>query len=87
MELQECIQLFQEDLKKDGISSNTVLSYSSAVQQFFSLYPCVSAASLKAYREWLLQRYLPPSVNPKISALNRYILFFGPWVEPAFLFH
>ena len=86
MELQECIQLFQEDLKKNGISSNTVLSYSSAVQQFFSLYPCVSAASLKAYREWLLKRYRPSSVNAKISALNRYILFLGQREEPSSIF-
>lgn len=75
MELQEYIQQFQEHLQKSGASANTVLSYSSAVRQFFSFYPSVSFDSLKAYREWLLTQYRPSTVNAKISALNRYILF------------
>ena len=81
MDFQECIELFLDDLKKNGSSSNTIIAYRSTLNQFFSMYPSVSVVFLRDYRERLLKQYRSSTVNAKISALNRFLIFLGQWEE------
>lgn len=69
----EIISSFKVYLKKMGLSENTVLVYSSALRQFFSMYNEISMENLKSYRQFLLSSYCPNTVNARILGINAYL--------------
>ena len=54
-------------------AENTILAYTYAVQQFFSLYQQPDSPSLRQYKCFLLEHYKPRTVNQRIRALNCYM--------------
>ncbi|MEY8337755.1 tyrosine-type recombinase/integrase [Lachnospiraceae bacterium 62-35] len=69
----EILSEFENQLRRKGSSDNTILSYLSAVRQYFSMYDELSTQNLRAYRDYLLNTYSPNTVNSRIQGINCYL--------------
>jgi len=64
---------FRSWLDQKHMAENTILAYSFAVQQFFSLYDKPNLSNLQLYKCFLLEHYKPQTVNLRIRALNCFL--------------
>ena len=64
---------FTEYLEAQDKANNTIITYTTAVDQFLSKYKNVSIENLKSYRAELCKTYRPKTINVKIQALNSYL--------------
>lgn len=72
---QESLEDFRLYLRKRGASDNTVISYLSAIRQYDQLFSELSAELLAQYRQYLICRYRPSTVNVRIHGINRYLAY------------
>ncbi|MDR1051051.1 MAG: tyrosine-type recombinase/integrase [Deltaproteobacteria bacterium] len=70
-------ELFEAQLRRDDLSENTITSYLWTVNYFLSNYDVISTENLLAYKGYLLERYKPKTVNLRIQAINKYLVFLG----------
>ena len=65
-------------------AENTILSYVSAIRQFYKQYSTVSLKNLKAYKTYLIENYKPKTVNLRLNAINCYLecLHKEKWKQP-----
>lgn len=73
MNLTENMDGFCQWLEQRGRAENTILAYSFAVRQFYSLYKVWDSSNLQLYKCFLLEHYKPQTVNVRIRALNCYM--------------
>lgn len=73
MNLTENMDGFRQWLEQRGRAENTILAYSFAVRQFYSLYKVWDSSNLQLYKCFLLEHYKPQTVNVRIRALNCYM--------------
>lgn len=64
---------FEEYLREQGLSNNTILSYLYAVKQFNSKYSALTSKNLRDYKVFLIENYKPQTVNLRIRAINCYL--------------
>lgn len=69
------LEQFQTYLKKKGVAENTIISYKTAVRQFFRQASSLSLEELQAYKQYLIRTYRPSTVNTRIYGINQYIRF------------
>lgn len=76
---------FEQYLKEQKLSHNTMISYMSAVKQYEVKYGKVSQKNLKAYKVYLVENYKFSTVNLKIRAINCYLESVGKsnWSLPS----
>ena len=70
-------QTFEEYLKKNNLSGNTLDVYLWTVQYFNSQYDTISKENLLAYKGYLMEFFKPKTVNLRIQAMNKYLSFLG----------
>lgn len=68
------LELFVRHLKKRNLSANTICVYRCSVEQFYRMYPKMTARNLQLYKVYLLEHYRPQTVNLQIRALNCFLL-------------
>jgi integrase len=68
---------FEEHLRNDNLSENTVISYLWTVTFYLANYGGLNQANLLAYKGYLLERFKPKTVNLRIQAINKYLEFLG----------
>lgn len=68
---------FEQHLRKQNLSENTVTSYLWTIKYFTENYEDFSKENLLAYKGWLLEYFKPKSVNLRIQAINKYLVFTG----------
>lgn len=68
-----CPDGFRCWLEQRNRAQNTILVYTFAVRQFFSLYERLDPDSLNLYKCFLLEHYKPRTVNLRIRAINCYM--------------
>ena len=68
---------FEAHLRKGGLSENTIASYKWTVDYYLSHYDGVTPEYLLAYKGYLLERFKPKTVNLRIQAINKYLVFLG----------
>ena len=66
---------FETYLRKSDLSENTIRSYLWTINYFFSQYEKVNSKSLLAYKEWLLRKFKPQTINLRLQAINKYLEF------------
>mgnify|MGYP000861217224 CR=1 FL=1 len=66
---------FEAFLRKSNLSENTITSYLWTVDYFEAHYAAVSKENLMAYKGYLLEQYKPKTVNLRIQAINKYLVF------------
>lgn len=64
---------FEEYLKDQGLSQNTIISYVYAVRQFETMYSTLTRRNLREYKVFLIEKYKPQTVNLRIRAINCYL--------------
>lgn len=64
---------FEEYLKDQGLSQNTIISYLYAMKQYESRYETITRKNLKDYKAFLIETYKPQTVNLRIRAMNCYL--------------
>ena len=64
---------FEEYLKDQGLSQNTIISYLYAMKQYESRYETITRKNLKDYKTFLIETYKPQTVNLRIRAMNCYL--------------
>lgn len=74
----ECsVTAFERHLRAQNLSENTVSSYLWTVNYYAERYGNFSKENLLAYKGWLLENFKPQTVNLRIQAINKYLVFAG----------
>ena len=64
---------FEEYLRKENLSDNTITSYLWTANYFTENYDSVSKDNLLAYKGYLMEFFKPKTVNLRIQAINKYL--------------
>jgi site-specific recombinase XerD len=70
-------QTFEEYLKKDNLSGNTLNAYLWTAEYYLAHYDGISKENLLAYKGYLMEFFKPKTVNLRIQAMNKYLSFLG----------
>lgn len=79
MSLVQQLDQFESYLKEKNLAPNTIRAYLYALRQFLTLYPeadhdyLIDRDYLMLYRNYLIERYKPQTVNLRIRAINCYL--------------
>lgn len=74
----ECaVEEFVAHLRAQGMSENTVGSYSYAVRQLLGRVETIDDAGLLAHKDWLMAGFAAKTANLRIGAINGYLDFIG----------
>lgn len=68
---------FEQYLRKQNLSDNTVTSYLWTIKYYTENYEDFSKEDLLAYKGWLLEYFKPKTVNLRIQTINKYLVFTG----------
>lgn len=77
----QAVQRFRRHLVHEELSANTVRAYCATVEYFLRNYGDISKDSLLAYKGYLVENYMPQTVNQRIQALNKYAGYLGRGVR------
>lgn len=66
------IEGFHAYLCEEELAQNTIRSYLFALRQFAGMYPELDKANLIAYKQYLVSRVKPATVNLRLTALLSY---------------
>lgn len=75
---------FENYLKFQNMSENTIRSYLYAIRQYYKLFPELTYSNLQLYKLYLLEHYKPQTVNLRIHALNCF-LNYSEWPDEKIL--
>ena len=78
---EEKLTIFKAWLREEELSENTINSYVFAVNDFFTKYPVISKANLILWKQEMLEKKSPKTVNLRLCAIDRWIRFDGVNVE------
>lgn len=68
---------FENFLKKENLSENTIESYLWTVDFYHNHYDSISKENLLAYKGYLMEFFKPKTVNLRIQAMNKYLDYLG----------
>lgn len=68
---------FEEFLSQGNMAKNTISAYVYAVKEFDSKYKELNKKNLLVYKTFLIETYKPKTVNLRIQAVNKYLIFTG----------
>lgn len=68
---------YENYLRAEELSSDTVRSYLATARMIDEICPDITLESLHCFKEKLIERYAPTSVNQRIHAANHYLSFLG----------
>jgi integrase len=68
---------FEQYLRKQNLSENTVTSYLWTIKYYTEKYRDFSKENLLAYKGWLVEYFKPKTVNLRIHVINKYLIFTG----------
>lgn len=68
---------FENHLKKENLSANTITSYLWTLDYFQIHYESLTKANLFAYKGYLMEHYKPKTVNLRIQGINKFLEFTG----------
>src|SRR5574344_1430249 len=68
---------FEEFLSQGNMAKNTISAYLYAVKEFGSRHKELNKRNLLVYKTYLIETYKPKTVNLRIQAMNKYLVFVG----------
>lgn len=68
-------ETFEQHLRKNNLSENTIHSYLWTVDFYHAHYDEVNKENLLAYKGYLMEFFKPKTVNLRIQAMNKYLDF------------
>lgn len=74
-EKRETIRNFEKYLKKEGMSDNTIDSYSWTLNYYIDNYNSFSVSDLLKFKHHMDSNYCPQTANNRILAINKYLKY------------
>ena len=71
------LEKFEEFLTQGNMAKNTISAYMYAVKEFGSRHKELNKRNLLVYKTYLIETYKPKTVNLRIQAMNKYLVFVG----------
>ena len=71
------VEKFKIHLQEENMAKNTISAYVYAVNDYFSRYKELNKKNLLLYKAYLIEDFKPKTVNQRIQALNKYLIFVG----------
>lgn len=68
---------FEAFLKRSNLSENTIDVYLWTVRYFEEHYDGITKEYLLAYKGYLMENFKPKTVNLRIQAMNKYLVYLG----------
>ena len=68
---------FGDYLRKTNLSENTIEVYLWTVKYFEEHYDEITKENLLAYKGYLMENFKPKTVNLRIQAMNKYLVYLG----------
>lgn len=68
---------FEAFLKKTNLSANTIEVYLWTVKYFEEHYDGITKENLLTYKGYLMENFKPKTVNLRIQAMNKYLVYLG----------
>lgn len=68
---------FEAYLRQGNMAENTISSYLYTVKDFHSRHKETNKRNLLIYKSYLVESFKPKTVNLRIQAINKYLLFLG----------
>lgn len=81
---EEVLKEFKRYLKKKNLSNNSIVAYTGSIRLFFSMYQEITPEYLQQYKNFLISRYRPSTINQRIYAMNHYSRFLTETNEEAY---
>lgn len=75
MDKKKRIDLFEEWLRDRELSENTIKNYMHSVKEYFSMFDELNKKNLITYKNELLGKNSPKTVNLRCVAMNQYCIF------------
>ena len=69
------MQDFKDFLKHENLSKNTIDSYQSSVDLFFSRYEKITKDDLLSFKSFLVDSYKGKTINLRLQGMNKYLDF------------
>ena len=66
-------ETFEDYLKEQNLSQNTIISYVYTLNQYNNRYCSLTRKNLRDYKIYLIENYKPQTVNLRIRAINCYL--------------
>ena len=64
---------FKDFLKHENLSKNTIDSYQSSVDLFFSKYDKITKDNLLSFKAFLVDSYKGKTINLRLQGMNKYL--------------
>ena len=71
------VEKFKTHLQEENMAKNTISAYAYAVADYYSRYKELNKKNLLLYKAYLIEDFKPKTVNLRIQALNKYLIFMG----------
>ena len=71
----EILKNYENYLKKEEMSDNTIKAYLWTASFFLDHYNTINKSSVLKYKTYLIEHYKPKTVNSRIYAINRFLLY------------
>lgn len=68
---------FEKYLRQTNMAKNTIAAYLYALREYKSRYKSLNKDNLLLYKTFLIETYSAKTVNLRIQAMNKYLLFVG----------
>ena len=68
---------FKDYLRQSNMAENTISAYVYAVSDFLNRHRHITKKELLLYKTYLIETFKPKTVNLRIQALNKYLVFIG----------
>ena len=68
---------FKDYLRQSNMAENTISAYMYAVSDFLNRHKHITKKELLLYKTYLIETFKPKTVNLRIQALNKYLVFIG----------
>lgn len=69
------MQDFKDFLKHENLSKNTIDSYQSSIDLFFSRYEKITKENLLSFKAFLVDSYKGKTINLRLQGINKYLDF------------
>jgi hypothetical protein len=67
------MQQFEDFLKRENLSKNTIDSYQSAVDLFTTKYEAITKDNLLSFKAFLVDTYKGKTINLRLQGINKYL--------------
>lgn len=74
---EESVQEFEDWLREEERSENTIDNYKHAIKKYYSLFDEITKKNMIAFKQHMLENYAPKTASVRVIGMNQYCQFLG----------